>query len=113
DPNQTEPPDIDIDFCQDRRELVIQYVKEKYGHDSVAQIGTFGTLAAKAALKDVGRVLGIPLERVNALCKLVPMKGTISQDLKDAMEVPDFRREYDQDPTAKHWIDIAMKLEGT
>ena len=113
DPNRTEPPDIDIDFCQDRRELVIQYVKEKYGHDSVAQIGTFGTLAAKAALKDVGRVLDVPLERVNAMCKLVPMKGAIAMDLKDAMEVPDFRREYDTDPATRVWVDIARKLEGT
>jgi DNA polymerase-3 subunit alpha len=112
DKDRKEPPDIDIDFCQDRRELVIQYVKEKYGHDSVAQIGTFGTLAAKAALKDVGRVLNIPLERVNYMCKLVPMKGAISLDLKDAMEVPEFRREYDNDPSVRHWVDIARKLEG-
>jgi DNA polymerase-3 subunit alpha len=113
DPNRSEPPDIDIDFCQDRRDLVIQYVKEKYGHDSVAQIGTFGTLAAKAALKDVGRVLDIPLDRVNALCKLVPMKGAIAQDLSDAMLVPEFRQQYDADYTTKQWVDIAMKLEGT
>ena len=112
DKSRKEPPDIDIDFCQERRELVIQYVKEKYGHSSVAQIGTFGTLAAKAALKDVGRVLNIPLERVNYMCKLVPMKGAIAKDLKDAMEVPDFRREYENDPGVKHWVDVAMKLEG-
>lgn len=112
DKSRKEPPDIDIDFDQERREEVIQYVKEKYGHKSVAQIGTFGTLGAKAALKDVGRVLSIPLERVNFMCKLVPMKGAISLDLKDAMGVPDFKREYDTDPTARHWIDVAMKLEG-
>jgi DNA polymerase-3 subunit alpha len=114
DPNRGEAPDIDIDFCQDRREDVIQYVKQKYGTESVAQIGTFGTLAAKAALKDVGRVLDIPLERVNAMCKLVPMKGAITKDLDDALkESPDFRREYDTDPTVKQWVDIARKLEGT
>jgi DNA polymerase-3 subunit alpha len=112
DPNRTEPPDIDIDFCQDRRELVIDYVKQKYGQRSVAQIGTFGTLAAKAALKDVGRALDVPLERVNFLCKLVPMKGAISLDLADAMATPDFRREYDTDPQARKLIDVAMKLEG-
>lgn len=112
DKSRKEPPDIDIDFDQERREEVIQYVKEKYGHKSVAQIGTFGTLGAKAALKDVGRVLSIPLERVNFMCKLVPMKGAISLDLKDAMGVPEFKREYDTDPTARHWIDVAMKLEG-
>jgi DNA polymerase-3 subunit alpha len=112
DKSRKEPPDIDIDFDQDRREEVIQYVKEKYGHKSVAQIGTFGTLAAKAALKDVGRVLNIPLERVNFMCKLVPMKGAIALDLKDAMGVPDFKKQYDTDPTVKHWVDVAMKLEG-
>src|SRR5436309_5377747 len=76
DPSRSEAPDIDIDFCQDRREEVIAYVRRKYGAESVAQIGTFGTLATKAALKDVGRVLDVPLERVNFLCKLVPTKGS-------------------------------------
>ena len=114
DPNRTEPPDIDIDFCQDRRERVIQYVKEKYGAESVAQIGTFGSLAAKAALKDVGRALDIPLERVNALCKLVPMKGTIAVNLETSLrESIDFRREYELDPLVKHLVDIALKLEGS
>jgi DNA polymerase-3 subunit alpha len=113
DPNRSEAPDIDIDFCQERREKVIQYVKQKYGSDSVAQIGTFGTLAAKAALKDVGRVLDIPLDRVNTMCKFVPMRGAITLTLKDALEQsPDFRREYDNDPTVKQWVDIARKLEG-
>ncbi len=113
DPNRSEAPDIDIDFCQERREKVIQYVKQKYGSESVAQIGTFGTLAAKAALKDVGRVLDIPLDRVNVMCKLVPMRGTISLTIKDALEQsPDFRKEYDNDPTVRQWVDIARKLEG-
>lgn len=113
DPNRSEAPDIDIDFCQDRREQVIQYVKQKYGEQSVAQIGTFGTLAAKAALKDVGRVLDIPLDRVNYLCKLVPTKGAITEDLSEALKTPDFRREYEGDPVTKQWVDIALKLEGT
>ncbi|MDB5310286.1 MAG: intein-containing polymerase subunit alpha [Gemmataceae bacterium] len=113
DPNRSEAPDIDIDFCQDRRELVIQYVKEKYGAESVAQIGTFGTLAAKAALKDVGRVLDVPLDRVNFLCKLVPMHGAIAGDLTEAMKSPDFKREYDQDPQVRELVDIALKLEGS
>src|SRR6266545_4093643 len=114
DPNRSEAPDIDIDFCQDRRELVIEYVKQKYGEKSVAQIGTFGTLAAKAALKDVGRVLDVPLERVNYMCKLVPMKGAIAKSLQEALdESPDFRREYDQDPQIRELVDIALKLEGT
>lgn len=113
DPNRSEAPDIDIDFCQDRRELVIDYVKQKYGADSVAQIGTFGTLAAKAALKDVGRALEVPLDRVNMMCKLVPMKGAITLSLKDALEQsPDFRAEYENDPSVRKWVDIARKLEG-
>jgi DNA polymerase-3 subunit alpha len=112
DPNRSEAPDIDIDFCQDRRGRVIQYVKEKYGAESVAQIGTFGTLAAKAAIKDVGRVLDVPLDRVNFLCKLVPMHGAIAGTLAEAMKTPDFRREYDQDPQVKQLVDIALKLEG-
>jgi DNA polymerase-3 subunit alpha len=113
DPNRSEAPDIDIDFCQDRRDLVIRYVKEKYGAESVAQIGTFGTLAAKAALKDVGRVLDVPLERVNQMCKLVPMHGAIAADLDEAMQSPDFRREYDTDPQVREMVDIARKLEGS
>ncbi|QJW95826.1 DNA polymerase III subunit alpha [Frigoriglobus tundricola] len=114
DPNRSEAPDIDIDFCQERRELVIDYVKRKYGVESVAQIGTFGTLAAKAALKDVGRVLDVPLERVNFMCKLVPMKGAIAKGLQEALdESPDFKREYDQDPQIRELVDIALKLEGT
>src|SRR5262249_30422296 len=115
DPNRSEAPDIDIDFCQDRRDRVIDYVKRKYGAESVAQIGTFGTLATKAALKDVGRVLDVPLERVNFLCKLVPTKGstTIPYSLDETLEQSaDFRREYEQDPQVRHMVDIARKLEG-
>jgi DNA polymerase-3 subunit alpha len=112
DPNRSEAPDIDIDFCQDRRELVIDYVKRKYGVESVAQIGTFGTLAAKNAMKDVGRVLDVPLERVNQICKLVPMKGAIAADLSEALATPDFKREYDTDPQVRQMVDIALKLEG-
>src|SRR5262245_31578603 len=112
DPNRAEAPDIDIDFCQDRRERVIQYVREKYGHGSVAQIATFGTLAAKAALKDVGRVLDVPLERVNALIKHVPARLHVTID--DALaESPDLKHEYETDPLVREWVDIARKLEGT
>lgn len=114
DPNRSEAPDIDIDFCQERRALVIEYVKQKYGEKSVAQIGTFGTLAAKAALKDVGRAFGQLPERMNALCKLVPMKGAISKSLQEALdESPEFKRDYDQDPEIREIVDIALKLEGT
>jgi DNA polymerase-3 subunit alpha len=115
DPNRSEAPDIDIDFCQDRRELVIDYVRRKYGEQSVAQIATFGTLAAKAALKDVGRALDVPLDRVNFLCKLVPTKGstTIPFSLDETLEQSsEFRKEYESDPATKEWVDIARRLEG-
>lgn len=112
DPNRSEAPDIDIDFCQNRREEVIEYVKKKYGASSVAQIATFGTMAAKAALKDVGRVLDISLDRVNLITKMVPAR--LGATLEDTMkEVPEFRREYESDPQAKLWFDVAMALEGT
>ncbi|MEZ6143043.1 MAG: DNA polymerase III subunit alpha [Zavarzinella sp.] len=112
DPNRSEAPDIDIDFCQDRREMVIDYVKRRYGEQSVAQIGTFGTMAAKAAIKDVGRVLDIPLERVNFMTKWVSAKPgtTIEDTLKSSVE---FRKEYESDRNVREWIDIALKLEGT
>ena len=80
DESRREAPDIDIDFCQQRRGEVIQYVKEKYGMENVAQIGTFGTLAARAAIRDVGRALGMPIPRVDAVVALVPdeLKITIA-----------------------------------
>src|SRR5262249_30641105 len=112
DPNRSEAPDIDIDFCQDRREEVIAYVKRKYGEQSVAQIATFGTLAARAAIKDVGRVLDVPLERVNQLTNLVPQQLHITIDDALAQE-PELRKEYDTDPQVRELIDIARKLEGT
>ncbi len=112
DPNRGEAPDIDIDFCQDRREEVIQYVREKYGEASVAQIGTFGTMAAKAAIKDVGRVLDVPLERVTRLTAMIPktLNITLAESLQQS---PDLKREYDSDADIRKLIDIAMKLEGT
>jgi DNA polymerase-3 subunit alpha len=112
DPNRSEAPDIDIDFCQDQRDDVIQYVRERYGENSVAQIGTFGTMAAKAAIKDVGRVMDIPLERVIRLTAMVPKVLNIS--LEDSLkQSPELRGEYDNDTDVRKLIDIAMKLEGT
>ena len=109
DPSRNEMPDIDIDICQDGRQKVIEYVRQKYGH--VAQIITFGTLAAKAACKDVGRVLGVPLAEIDKLTKLIP--GTPGMTLKKAMEqVPDLKSLYDSDPTIHKVIDIAQRLEG-
>jgi DNA polymerase-3 subunit alpha len=112
DPNRSEAPDIDIDFCQDRREEVIAYVKQKYGEQSVAQIATFGTLAARAAIKDVGRVLDVPLERVIQLTRMVPTRLGITLD-EALKESPDLRTEYETDPKVRELIDIARKLEGT
>ncbi|HEV3115805.1 MAG TPA: DNA polymerase III subunit alpha, partial [Gemmataceae bacterium] len=112
DPNRSEAPDIDIDFCQERREQVIAYVRQKYGEQSVAQIGTFGTLAARAAIKDVGRVMDVPLERVTQLTKMIPT--TLGITLEDALrQNPDLKREYDNDPTTRDLINIAIRLEGT
>ncbi len=112
DPNRSEAPDIDIDFCQDRREEVIAYVKKKYGEGSVAQIATFGTLGAKAALKDVGRVLGIPLFRVVEVAGMVPTK--LGTTLDDALEQNgDLKSLYETDPQVRELIDIARSLEGT
>ena len=84
DPNRSEAPDIDIDLCKDRRVEVIAYVREKYGAANVAQIGTFGTMAAKASLKDVGRALSIPLARVDQVTKLIPTRPNIT--LEEALD---------------------------
>ena len=109
DPNRSEMPDIDIDICQDGRQKVIEYVRNKYGH--VAQIITFGTLAAKAACKDVGRVLGVPLAEIDKLTKLIP--GTPGMKLSKAIEQsPELAALYNSDPTIKQVIDLAKKLEG-
>lgn len=112
DPNRKEAPDIDIDFCQERREEVIQYVREKYGEESVAQIATFGTMAARAAIKDVGRVLEIPLDQVNRLTNFIPK--TLGITIDDALkQSPDLRKEYDSNIQIRELIDIAQRLEGT
>jgi DNA polymerase III subunit alpha len=109
DPSRNEMPDIDIDICQDGRGRIIDYVRNKYGH--VAQIITFGTLAAKAACKDVGRVLGVPLPEIDKLTKLIP--GTPGMTLDKAMkQVPDLTELYNGNPTIKQVIDLAKKLEG-
>jgi DNA polymerase-3 subunit alpha len=111
DPNRTEPPDIDIDFCRDGRQLVIDYTKQKYGAASVAQIGTFGTLKAKAAIRDVSRALSVPLARVNEIAKMVPEELHI--ELTDALsKSPDLKLAYEGDPQIREMIDIAIRLEG-
>ncbi|MEC9092606.1 MAG: DNA polymerase III subunit alpha, partial [Planctomycetota bacterium] len=111
DENRLEAPDIDIDFCKDRRGDVIRYVKEKYGEASVAQIGTFGTLATRAAIKDVGRTLGIPLARVNQITAMVPDELGISLD--DAIEKSaELSSTYQNDPEIQELLDLARKIEG-
>ena len=111
DENRLEAPDIDIDFCKERRGEVITYVKEKYGEDSVAQIGTFGTMKARAAIKDVGRALGIPLARVNQITGMVPDQLGIS--LQEAIDTSDdLKAAYNGDPEVAEMIDFALKLEG-
>ena len=111
DPNRSEPPDIDIDFCRDGRQAVIDYTKEKYGEMNVAQIGTFGTLKAKAAIRDVSRAMAIDLKRVDEICKFVP--ETLGIKLKDAIkESADLKEAYDNDPAIQRMLDIAMRLEG-
>jgi len=111
DESRLEAPDIDIDFCKDRRGEVIRYVKEKYGEANVAQIGTFGTLAARAAIKDVGRALGIPLARVNEVTNMVPEELGIT--LHKALEKSDeLRKLYDSDGEIRELLDLAIKIEG-
>jgi DNA polymerase-3 subunit alpha len=103
-------PDIDIDFDDRRRDRVIEYVQEKYGRDRVAQIITFGTMAARAAIRDVGRVLDVPLADVDRLAKLVPAQIGIT--LERALENRELREVYDSEPWAKTVIDNARRLEG-
>ena len=112
DPNRSEAPDIDIDLCKTRRYEVIEYVRRKYGAANVAQIGTFGTMAAKAALKDVGRALNIPLARVDHVTKLIPTRLNIT--LEEALaEEPTLKRLCEEDPEIGKMMDFARRLEGT
>jgi DNA polymerase-3 subunit alpha len=111
DESRKEAPDIDIDFCKDRRGEVINYVKQKYGEANVAQIGTFGTLAARAAIRDVGRALGWPIPRVDALVAGVPDELGIA--LKKAIEQSaELNHAYKNDTEAHELLDLAMKIEG-
>jgi len=108
-PERISMPDIDLDFTDTRREEVIRYVEGKYGRDHVAQIITFGTMAARAAIRDVGRVLDYPYSYCDTMAKLIPMSFTLSETLKNIFE---FKELYDKDPGAKKLIDTAKKLEG-
>ncbi|MGH7776008.1 MAG: DNA polymerase III subunit alpha, partial [Candidatus Dormibacterales bacterium] len=106
-------PDIDCDFSVEGREKVIRYVTEKYGADRVAQIVTFTTMASKAAIRDVGRVLEVPLRECDRLAKLVPVYQGRSTALEDAVkEVPEFKEAYEADEGTRRLVDVARALEG-
>ena len=110
-PERVSMPDIDVDFCFERRQEVIDYVVKKYGEECVVQIVTFGTMAARNALRDVGRVLDLPYAYVDTLAKMVPRELKITID-KALVENPEFRRAYETDEQAKNLIDMAKRLEG-
>jgi len=112
-PERVSMPDFDIDFCQDRREEVIRYVQKKYGSEQVAQIITFGTLQARAVLRDVGRVLQMPYGQVDRLCKLVPANPADPFSIDRTMkEIPAFKAMADEDETVADLVAIARNLEG-
>ena len=112
-PERISMPDFDIDFCQERREEVIAYVQEKYGRDRVAQIITFGTLQARAVLRDVGRVLQLPLGQVDRLAKMVPANPANPVSLARAIEIePRLQQARDEDEGVARLLDIALQLEG-
>jgi DNA polymerase III subunit alpha len=111
-PERVSMPDFDIDFCMDRRDEVIDYVAEHYGRDHVAQIITYGSMAAKAVIRDVGRVLGFPYGFVDGLAKLIPFEIgiTLGKALEDSAEL---RQQYETEEDVKSLIDMALSLEGT
>jgi len=112
-PERVSMPDFDIDFCQDRRDEVIRYVQDKYGHDRVAQIITFGKLQARAVLRDVGRVLNMPFGQVDRLCKLVPINPASPVTLAEAIATePKLREERKGDATVAALLEKGLKLEG-
>lgn len=110
-PERVSMPDIDVDFCYERRQEVIDYVIRKYGEDHVAQIITFGTLAARAAIKDVGRALAMPYADVDRVSKMIPMELGIT--IKKALNMnPELLKAYNEEKDTRHLIDMSMKLEG-
>ncbi len=112
-PERVSMPDFDIDFCQERREEVIHYVQKKYGREQVAQIITFGTLQARAALRDVGRVLQMPYGQVDRICKLVPSNPAAPVSIAEALEqVRELRNLRDEDETVAELLKVAQNLEG-
>ncbi len=122
-PERVSMPDFDIDFCMDKRDQVIDYVAAKYGRDQVSQIITFGTMAAKAVLRDSGRVLGMPYGQVDRIAKLIPMRP-LDMSLEDALGrsekskkepdrvIAEFCSEYENDDAIRELVDLALKLEN-
>jgi DNA polymerase-3 subunit alpha len=110
-PERISMPDIDIDFCDDKRQQVIDHVVEKYGKENVCQIITFGRMAARAVVRDVGRVLKIPYGDVDKLAKMIPQAPgtTLSEALSD---VPEIKERYESDPLIKRLLDLSLRLEG-
>lgn len=109
-PDRVSMPDIDIDFCYERREEVIEYVISKYGEDHVSQIITFGTMMARAAIRDVGRVLDLPLPEVGRIAKLIPEELGVTLD--KALQTPELKQIYDSDADIKQLLDLARGIEG-
>jgi len=112
-PERVSMPDFDIDFCQDKRDRVIRYVRDEYGHDRVAAIITFGKLQARAVLRDVGRVLGMPYGQVDRICKLVPNNPAKPVTLAEALQTEQLLKDqYGAEEEIKRLIDLALQLEG-
>ena len=109
-PERVSMPDIDIDFCYNRRDEVIDYVGRKYGSDHVSQIITFGTLAARAAIRDVGRALGMSYQDVDVVARAVPQELNITISM--ALKLPDLKNQYESSPEVRRLVDTAMALEG-
>ena len=110
-PDRVSPPDADIDFRDDRRDEVVEYVRQKYGGENIASIITFGTLGAKAAVRDIARVMGLPYGDADSIAKLIP--SALHVTLRDALsQEPELRKRYENEPTVRKIIDIGFRLEG-
>jgi DNA polymerase-3 subunit alpha len=116
-PERKSMPDIDTDFCIEKRDQIIDYVTRKYGEDRVAQIITFNRMTSKAVLKDVARVLDIPYGEADRMAKLIPVARGKPAKLKvmvsEQTPAPEFKEKYDNDPKVRHWLDMAIRIEGT
>jgi len=111
-PERISPPDIDVDFCQNRREEVIQYVKGKYGERAVAQIVTFGTMGAKMAIRDVARVMGFSFSEASRVADYIPKDPKLNSIRKGMETSPDFKKSYEEDERIRELVDQALALEG-